>query len=148
MPVERPATVARSALRAAKGVAAASFRSLMSPARARRWPSMADRAVLVLPRLAASSMAVSIWPNRRSRSATVWVPSSAARSLAAAARAAAWALMAAAVRGVLVLGASAALRVCDPSVPASPADCYGKRVAETENKAKKKLVSITTETSM
>jgi hypothetical protein len=74
-------------------------------------------------------------------------PSSAARSLAAAASAAAWALMAAAVRGVLVLGASAALRVCDPSVPASPADCYGKRVAETENKAKKKLVSITTETS-
>src|SRR5258708_16682847 len=74
--------------------------------------------------------------------------SSAARSLAAAARAAAWALMAAAVRGVLVLGDSAALRICDPSVPASRADRYSKGVAETENKAKKKLVSITTETSM
>jgi hypothetical protein len=56
--------------------------------------------------------------------------------------------MAAAVRGVLVLGASAALRICDPSVPASPADRYSKGVAETENKAKKKVVSITTETSM
>jgi hypothetical protein len=56
--------------------------------------------------------------------------------------------MAAAVRGVRVLGASATLCICDPSVPASPADRYGKGVAETENKAKKKLVSITTETSM
>jgi hypothetical protein len=35
-----------------------------------------------------------------------------------------------------------------PISPASPADRYGKGVAETENKAKKKLVSITTETSM
>ena len=55
--------------------------------------------------------------------------------------AAAWASMPAAVWGVLVLGASAALRICDPSVPASPADRYSKGVAETENKAKKKLVS-------
>jgi hypothetical protein len=51
------------------------------------------------------------------------------------------AAIAAAVRGVPVLGASAALRICDPPVPASPADRYGKEVAETENKAKKKLVS-------
>ncbi len=32
---------------------------------------MADRAVLVLPRFAASSIVVSIWPRRRSRSATL-----------------------------------------------------------------------------
>jgi hypothetical protein len=56
--------------------------------------------------------------------------------------------MAAAVRGVLALDASAALRISDPSVPASPADRYSKGLAEPENKAKKKLVSITTETSM
>jgi hypothetical protein len=35
-----------------------------------------------------------------------------------------------------------------PISPASPADRCGKGVAETENKAKKKLVSITTEISM
>jgi hypothetical protein len=35
-----------------------------------------------------------------------------------------------------------------PISRASPSDRYGKGVAETENKAKKKLVSITTETSM
>jgi len=46
------------------------------------------------------------------------------------------------------LDASAALRISDPSVPASPADRYSKGLAEPENKAKKKLVSITTETSM
>ena len=40
-----------------------------------------------------------------------------------------------------VLGVSAPPRLCDPSVLASPADRYGKEVAETENKAKKKLVS-------
>jgi hypothetical protein len=39
-------------------------------------------------------------------------------------------------------------RICDRSVLASPAERYGKEVAETENKAKKKLVSHTTETSM
>jgi hypothetical protein len=50
--------------------------------------------------------------------------------------------------GVPCSAASAALRICDPSVPASPTDRYSKGVAETENKAKKKLVSITTETSM
>jgi hypothetical protein len=53
--------------------------------------------------------------------------------------------MAAAVRGVLALGVFAALRI---RYPASPADRYSKGLAETENKAKKKLVSITTETSM
>jgi hypothetical protein len=61
--------------------------------------------------------------------------------LAAAARATLAAAIAAAVRGVPVLGVSAPPRICDPSVPASPADRYGKEVAETENKAKKKLVS-------
>jgi hypothetical protein len=38
-------------------------RSSTSPARALRWPSMAARAALVLPRLAASSIAASIWPS-------------------------------------------------------------------------------------
>src|SRR5260370_605230 len=52
------------------------LRSSTRPARARRWPSMADRAVLVLPRLAISSISLSIWPSRRSRWATVWVASS------------------------------------------------------------------------
>jgi hypothetical protein len=42
---------------------------------------------------------------------------------------------------VPVLGVSVPPRICDPSVPASPADRYGKEVAETENKAKKKQVS-------
>src|SRR5258708_36384096 len=62
---------ARSALMVARAPAA-SFRSLARPARAWRWPSMADRAVLVLPLLAASSIALSICPRRRSRSATLW----------------------------------------------------------------------------
>lgn len=52
-------TLARSLCRLAK-VAATSVRSPTSPARALCWPSMVAKAVLVLPRFVASSIAESI----------------------------------------------------------------------------------------
>jgi hypothetical protein len=68
-------SAARSALRSAR-VEASRCRSPARARRALRWPSMAERAALVRPRLAASSTAWSIWPSRRSRSATAWLVSS------------------------------------------------------------------------
>jgi hypothetical protein len=53
------ATVAHSAFRAAK-VLASRFRSSTRLARALSWDSIAAKAVLVFPRAASSSMAVSI----------------------------------------------------------------------------------------
>jgi hypothetical protein len=51
-------------------VPAASFRSLASPARARRWVSIADKALLVLPRFAVVATVVTDDPmRRRSRNA-------------------------------------------------------------------------------
>jgi hypothetical protein len=49
-------------------------RSSTMAARALRWPSMAESAALVRPRFAASSIAMSICPRRRSRSATLARP--------------------------------------------------------------------------
>jgi len=96
----------------------------------RRSPSAAVSSIFRSTRVFASTASLSA---RLLRLASLR-SSSAARSLPVAASAAACALMAAAVRGVLALGAFAALRICGPS--ASPADRYSKGLAETENKAK------------
>jgi hypothetical protein len=72
-----PAREARSALRAAPNQSSPCPLPLTSePRTALRCSSIADKAVLVRPRLAASSTAWSIWPSRRSRSATVWAATS------------------------------------------------------------------------
>jgi hypothetical protein len=69
------ATVARSAFRAPTRYRPPRFAHWRAPhglCVGLPWPT----GVLVLPRLAASSIAVSIWPSRRSRSATVWAATS------------------------------------------------------------------------